>query len=253
VTANTNPLSYNAWVQQLGILVPNNTQEVLGVYQFTDANLQGVVQSILNYSELRIQRDLDLLPASTGNNYTAVAGNGIFSIPVDDFVVVETLEVQTNNWAPLVPVSKEFIQNVYSGVYGIPQYFAPFGDNFTNSGDTNNNFLLGPAPNFAYSMRAHGMRRLPSLYQYASAGIADTNYSYISAYYPDLLLMASMIFISAYQRNFSATSDAPDMGQTYEKQYQTLRMAARAEEDRKKQASSGWSSYSTAPTATPVR
>jgi hypothetical protein len=60
-----------------------------------------------------------------------------------------------------------------------------------------------------------------------------------------MLIMASMIYISAYQRNFSATSDDPAMPMNYEKQYQALRLGAIAEENRKKGMGSGWSSYST--------
>jgi hypothetical protein len=68
-----------------------------------------------------------------------------------------------------------------------------------------------------------------------------------------MLIQASMIYITAFQRNFSATSDSPEMGVTYEKQYQTLLGSARGEEDRKKSQGSGWTAYSTPPSATSVR
>jgi hypothetical protein len=98
-----------------------------------------------------------------------------------------------------------------------------------------------------------GSSRAPSLYQYATAGVADTSYTYISAYYPDMLVMASMIYISAFQRQFSATSDDTQMGQTYEKAYQALRLAAIPDENKRKFQGSGWSSYSTPTAATPTR
>jgi hypothetical protein len=68
-----------------------------------------------------------------------------------------------------------------------------------------------------------------------------------------LLVIASMIYITMYQRNFSATSDSPDMGMTYEKQYQALRLGAIGEEDRRKQMGSAWSAYATPTSATPTR
>jgi hypothetical protein len=68
-----------------------------------------------------------------------------------------------------------------------------------------------------------------------------------------MLIMASMIYISAFQRNFGPTSDTPESGMTYEKQYQALRLGAIAEENRKKFQCSGWSSYSTPTSATPTR
>jgi len=288
---NTNPLSYNAFVQQIGVLAVEATEEVSGVYQFASAPLQEALPQLLNYAELRIQRDLDLLNSQTSNIYTCVAGNPIISIPVDDFLTIQTLEVVTQtqgssplttdttiyttdttaittdatttgggsptvvNATPLLPVSKEFIQNCFAGLSSAntPMYFSMYGDNFGNGADTNLNVLLGPTPNYAYSLRVTGTIRIPSLYKYASAGPADTTYTYISAYYPDLLIMAAMIYVSAYQRNFSSTSDSPDMGQSYEKQYQMLRIGAIQEENRRKFQGSGWSSYSTPVSATPTR
>jgi hypothetical protein len=188
-------------------------------------------------------------------------GNNVLSIPINDFLVIETMEVtQVNgsiivNSYPLIPVSREFIQNCYSGVFntGMPKYFAMWGSNFGDGADTNVNVLLGPAPNFAYPVRVTGVIRMPSLAQFATAGPADTSYTYISQWLPDLLLMASMIFISAYQRNFSANSDSKDMPVNYEQQYRTLLAGAIAEENRKKGMGSGWSGYSTPATATPTR
>ena len=128
------------------------------------------------------------------------------------------------------------------------------GDTFGNGGDVNNNISFGPTPNYAYTIRVHGLIRTPSLYKYAVSGIADTQYTYISAYYSDLLMMGSMIYVSGpYQKNFSATSDDSPSSLSYEKAYQALRIGAIAEENRKKSMGSGWSSYSTPVSATPTR
>jgi hypothetical protein len=260
-TPAINPLSYNAYIQNIGVMAVELTTEVGGVYAFVNAPLQVIVPQMLNYSEQRIARDLDLLASQTSNLYTLTAGVNVFSLPVNDFQTVQTLEiVQLSNGivvnsTPLTAVSKEFIQNVYGGMYsaGTPEYFALYGSNFGDNQDTETNILLGPAPNFAYSLRVTGIAAMPSLYQSASIGIADTNYTYISSWYPDMLMMASMIYISAYQRNFSATSDSPDMGQSYEKQYQALRLGAVPLENRRKQMGSGWTAYSTPIAATPGR
>ena len=254
----TNPLSFNSYIQQMGVMAVINTQLVAGVQQFVDAPAEVTVPMMLNYSELRIQRDLDLLASQSSNTYTLTAGVNVFPLPVDDFLTVQTLEVLTAAGAtpaPLLSVSKEFIQNCYGGLAsaGTPQYFAMYGDNFGSDQDTNTNILLGPPPNFAYTLRVTGTCREPSLFQNAAAGVADTEYTYISSYMPDLLIMASMIYISAFQRNFSATADDVPMGQTYEKQYQALRIGAIQEENRRKQMGSGWSAYSTPTSATPTR
>jgi len=261
-TPNTNPLSYNLWLQTVAGMAVYNCAETNGVYAFTDAPPQLQVPSILNYAELRIQRDLDLLASQTSNQYTLTSGTNILNVPIDDFLTVQTLRwVQSNgttvvNSGTCIPVTKEYLQNVYGGIgagSGPPQYYAMVGDNFGDGADTYNNIMFGPYANFPYTIEITGTIRIPSLYQYAQNGVADTNYTYISAYYPDMLVMASLIYIAAFQRNFSATSDSQDMGQSYEKQYQALRLGAVAEENRKKIQGSGWSAYSTPVSATPTR
>lgn len=257
----TNPLSYNAYIQQIGVMAVATTSDNAGVWQFDDAPLQAIVPQMLNYAELRIQRDIDFLNARSSNTYTLTQGNNVLSIPINDFLTLETLEItQTSggnvvNSTPLIPCSREFIQNCYAGLFSAdtPQYFAMYGDNFGDGANTYVNVLLGPTPNYAYPVRATGVIRLPSLYQFATVGLADTSYTYISQWMPDLLIMASMIYVSAFQRNFSATSDDQPMPMSYEKQYQMLRLGAITEENRRKFQASGWSSYSTPTAATPGR
>lgn len=256
-----NPLSFNAWVQTVGVMAVALTQNNSGVWGFVDAPLQTVLPQILAYSEARIQRDIDALQARSSNTYALTVSNNVLSIPINDFLVIETLETtQVSNGVvvnstPLIPVSKEFIQNCYSGVFstGYTKYFAMYGDTFGDGANTNVNILLGPPPNSAYPVRVTGVIRMPSLLKFATAGQADTSYTYISQWLPDLLVMASMIFISAYQRQFSSTSDDPAMPVNYEKQYRTLLAGAIAEENRKKGLGSGYSAYSTPATATPTR
>jgi hypothetical protein len=67
------------------------------------------------------------------------------------------------------------------------------------------------------------------------------------------MIMASMVYVSAYQRNFGRQSDDPAMAVSYEAQYQTLLRGAAVEEARKKFEGSGWTSQSPSPTATPTR
>ena len=254
----TNQITYNQYIQQIGLMAVSLTEEVSGVYQFIDTALTGIVPSMLNYAELRIQRDLDLLASQASNTYTLVPGTNIFALPADDFFTVQTLEVLQSPTGPsttLLPVSKEFIQNVYSGSLsaGTPQYYAFYGDTFGGYQDTNMNILFGPSPNFAYTLRVTGTQRQPSLYSFAVIGLADSNYTWLSAYLPDMLIMSSMVYISAFQRNFSATSDDTQMGMTYEKQYQALRLGAIADEDQRKAMGSGWSAYPTPTAATQTR
>jgi hypothetical protein len=107
-------------------------------------------------------------------------------------------------------------------------------------------FLVGPFADDTYYVEIVGT--------YRPASLSATNpTTFISLYLPDIMIMASMVYISAYQRNFGRASDDPQMAITYESQYQALLKGAAAEEARKKFEASGWSSQSASPFATPTR
>jgi len=206
---------------------------------------------MISYAELRMQRDLDFLSTQISNSsYSFTQGNGTLTIPTSQFVVIETFEVIDNsgNSSALLPVGKEFIQNVYGtgSTQGLPQYFAVYGGDSATTGLTSQNMIVGPIPDLTYSVRLTGTVR--------SAPLSSMNtQTYISVYLPDMFIMASMIYISAYQRNFGRLNDDPAMAQTYESQYQGLLKSAMVEENRKKFESAAWTPYSPAPFASPTR
>jgi len=248
-----NGLTYNQFVRDVATMAVYQTQVVSGVVQGVDADFNTIIPAMLDYAELRIQRDLDLLPLLTSNSYSFTAGHKVLSIPTSDFVTVQTVAVGVN--APLLPVSKEFLQSVYSdpSFQGQPLYFAMTGGDTATGGLTNNNITVGPYPDQSYPATIYGTQRMTSLYAYAVAPEAGTQMTFISAYLPDLLLQAGLIFISEYQRNFGAASNDPSMGLNYENQYQTLLKGAMVEEARKKFSASAWSSMSPPLVASPTR
>jgi hypothetical protein len=255
-TPATTPLTYNLYVTQMGTMAVVNTTTSSGVVVGVDAAFNAIIPQMLNYAELRIQRDLDILPLLTYNTYTLTPGTNILQISINDFVTVQDLSIINNgiNY-PLLATTKEYLQNVYgnSGATAQPTYFAMYGGDQATGGNTYNNILLGPYPDISYTVRINGTQRMPSLNQSATPSLAATGTTFISTYYPDLLIMASMIYISAYQRNFGRMSDDPAMAQSYESQYQVLVKQAEVEEDRKIFASSAWSPMSPTPVATPSR
>jgi len=244
----TIPLTYNGYVTQIANMAVMSTQEVSGIVSGVDATFNTMLSQALNYAELRIQRDLDLLPSLTSNSYTLSTGNNQLQISVNDFVTIQTLSV---NGFPLLPVSKEYLQNVYStnAVLAQPVFFAMVGGDSATGGNTYNNILVGPYPDQNYPVSVYGTIRLPSLINMAVAGTADTGTTFISTYLADLLIMASMIYVSGFQRNFSSSANDPQMPVNYESQYQTLLKGALTEEARKRFASVEWTSYSPSPTA----
>ena len=122
-----------------------------------------------------------------------------------------------------------------------------------NGGNTFNNIVFGPYADNTYSVVVNGTIRLPSLYKFATQALAATAKTFISTYLPDLLVQASMIYISQFQRNFGPAANDPNMGPTYELQYQNLLKSAFVEEARKKFEASAWSSMSPSVAATPTR
>ena len=235
-------MDYNTYVQQIA---------TMAVVPTTDTNYQIILPQMISYAELRMQRDLDFLSTQISNSsYSLTASSSTLTIPTSAFVVMETFEVidGSGNSAPLLPVGKEFIQNVYGtgSSTGLPQYFAVYGGDSATTGLTSQNMIIGPTPDLNYSIRLTGTVR--------SAPLSATNtQTYISVYLPDMFIMASMIYISAYQRNFGRMNDDPQMAQSYEGQYQALKASALIEENRKKFEAAAWSSYSPAPAASPSR
>ena len=235
-------MDYNSYVQ---------TISTMSVVPTTDPNYQIILPSMISYAELRMQRDLDFLSTQISTTaYSLTANSGTFTIPQTQFVTTETMEIITGSGvsSPLLPVTKEYIQNVYGGGSnaGLPQFYAEYGGDAATTGFTSQIITIGPIPDLAYQVRLTGTVR--------SAPLSATNtQTYISTNLPDMMIMASMIYISAYQRNFGRQSDDPQMAQSYENQYQVLLRSALSEENRKKYEAAAWSSYSTAPVATPSR
>lgn len=225
----------------------------LAVVPTTDPNFQIILPQMLNYAELRIQRDLDFLSTVVMNNtYTLSVGNQYLNILDGDFVTLQSISLSsTTPHTPLLPTTKEFLQFTYP--FGTSQaqpiYFAMMGGDSTTVGNNSIVVRVGPTPDLPYTLLITGTKRQPTLYQPAT----PTATTFISNYLPDLLIMASMIYISGYQRNFGRQSDDPAMAQSYESQYQALLKGAMVEEARKKFQSGAWSSMSPAVVATPTR
>jgi len=226
----------------------------MAVVAETDPAFLIILPQMITYAENRMYRDLDFLFTSIATtSYSINAGSRTITVPTSTFVVPEQINVITPSGTsnpdsgtrvPLLPVTREYLDAVCgsSSTTGTPAYFAPFG----GAANSNWTFLVGPYPDASYTVEIVGTFRPDSL--------SATNLTtFISLYLPDLFIMASMVYISAYQRNFGRANDDPQMAITYESQYQTLLKGAMTEEYRKKMEGAGWSSKSASPVATPTR
>jgi hypothetical protein len=221
----------------------------LAVVEETNPAFLTILPQMITYAENRIYRDLDFLFTSVANtNYSTSTTSRIVAVPQGTFVVPEQINIitpagQTNpdlgSRIPLLPATKEYLDAVWgnSQTKGVPVLFAPF-DDYT--------FLLGPYPDAVYTCEIVGTIRPDSM-------SASNKSTFISLYLPDVFIMASMIYVSGYQRNFGRANDDPQMAVTYESQYQTLLASAKDEENRKKFEAAAWSSQSRSTSATPTR
>lgn len=255
----TTGLTYSEYVTQIA---------TMAVVAENDPAFVTILPSMVTYAENRMYRDIDFMFTSTslhGLSFVLTPGNRNLSFDINlslnsdaatgTFVVSEQINLLTDasgNAAtttnpdacvrvPLLPTTKEFLDAVYGSSLtanlGKPEYFVPFNETL---------FFVGPVPDQAYPVEVVGTYRPNSL--------SSTNTStFISLYLPDVFIMASMIYISAYQRNFGRANDDPQMAVTYESQYQALLKSAMVEEARKKFDAAGWSSQSPSPVATPTR
>lgn len=227
----------------------------MAVVDETDAAFTTILPQMITYAENRIYRDVDFLFTSASSTaYSITAGSRTITVDANTFpdgtlVVPEQINLITpagtsnpnvGTRVPLLPTTKEFLDAVYgaSQSTGQPKYWVPF-DNYT--------FLVGPYPDASYTVEIVGTYRPASL-------SATNSTTFISLNLPDLFIMASMIYIAAYQRNFSsAMGNDPQMPVTYETQYQALLKGALSEENRKKFEAAAWSSQSISTSATPTR
>lgn len=230
--------------------VPGTTSYVtqiatMAVVQSTDPAFQLILPQMITYAENRIYRDLDLLISQTTNAYT-LTGNNI-DIPASSLITVQNVVLAdgSGNSYPLLPITRDFANNVYgnNATTDVPKYyFITGGANEV----TDYNIFIYPYPDSTYTVNVTGTFRPSSL--------SATNLTtFISLYLPDLFIMASMIYVSAYQRNFGRSNDDPQMAVSYESQYKALLQGAMMEEYRKKFQASAWSSHGTSPVATPTR
>lgn len=238
----TTGLTYPLYVTQIA---------TLAVVDEADAAFVAIIPQMITYATNRMCRDLDFLSTvQSTTDYSTVNGIPTVAIPAADFVTLQQINVITpagttdptfGTLIPLTPVTKEWLDVVYPSATSkdAPQFFAMLDQS---------TIKLGPWPDAAYRLQSVGTFRPDSL-----SATPPNDTTFISLYLPDLFIMASMIYITGFQRNYGKISDEPEMAGSYESQYQKLLAGAQVEEARKKFQASGWTSMSPPVAATPSR
>jgi len=240
------PLNYTTYVTQLA-----NLMSIANSSNPTDPSFLIFLPGCIDYAEQRIYRDLDLVATRVTDTSASFAiQQRTFTLPTTQgtFEVLEEVSAispagtgPTNGTRyPLYPVSKQFIDALYPNATTantIPQFYAR--TSYTS-------ILVGPAADAAYVAEVIGTQRpIP---------LSVTNSStYLTANLPDLFMAGSMVFGSAFQRDFGAQADNPAQAQSWETQYGKLLESANTEENRKKFFSQGWTMEQPSRDATPAR
>ena len=234
-------LTYSQWVAELANLC---------VIDASDTNFVANLPSTIDDAEQRIYRDLDLLSTVVRDTGTLTSGVRTFTLPsnLGRFVVTNGFNVITPVIATnpdsgtrnqLVPCSRDVLDVLWPSATGasVPALYAMITDQV---------IIVGPAPDAAYTIECIGTIRPTPL-------SASNTTTVLTLYLPDLFLSASMVYMSAYMRNFGAQADDPKMATSWESHYQTELASANVEEARKKYSSGQWGSLQPTPIATPPR
>lgn len=189
----------------------------------TDADFLQYAPSAIDYAEQRMYRELDLLATFVASDAgSTVAGTRTFTLPTGT-IVVNSINVITPAATapdsgvrnPLVPVTREYLDAVYgsnaTGLRGLPINFAML---------TNASIAFGPWPDAAYHVEVSRTFRPDPL-------SASNTSTILTTYAPDAFLSATMInLLSGFQRDGTATSDAPQdtasWAATYKEQMASL-------------------------------
>lgn len=236
------PLTYSQYVDSIANLL---------VVPTSDPGFQTDLPNIIDYAELRIYRDLDLLDASVRDSANALtAGNRNFSLPSTNgtFIVTEEVNVITpagttdpdsGTRNPLIPTTQEMLNSLWPNVTGstVPQYYAMVNQNL---------IIVGPWPAASYQVEVVGTIHPAPL---SSSNVTTV----LSVFFPDLLIAASMVRASGYQKNYGQGVDDPKQAMSWETQYLGLLKSAGVEEARKNFEGPGWSSKQPEPITTPPR
>src|SRR5882724_1513562 len=172
-------LTYATYVSSLANLM---------VVPSSDANFLTDLPNIIDYAELRMYRDLDLIDTSArDSSATFTAGNRNFSYPTasGSFIVTNELNVitpvGTNNAelgtrVPLIPTSEEMLNSLWpnSNGSGTPQYFAMVNQDLA---------IVGPWPNSAFNVEVVGTIRPTTL-------SANNTTTVLTQFFPDMFLAA---------------------------------------------------------------
>lgn len=192
----------------------------------TDADFLAILPVLIDDSEMRIYRDLDLLASIVTVTGTTSSNTRNFALPTSSghMLVVDAINVLDSSGTryPVTPATREGVDFLYPsntppGSPSFPKIFARIDDL---------NVLFGPAPDSTYAVEVIGTIRPTPL-------SASNTTTYLSNYLSDLFFAGAMISAAGYMRNFGSQGDDPKMATSWQSQYDARLASAKQEEMRK--------------------
>lgn len=241
-------INYTTYVSEIATLTAITSAILVG----GDNNFQGILPAGIDYAEGRLYRELDL-PAVSIVDTSVVCSSGVRTIAIStasgEPLIIEALNIfssagttsSNGTRVPLTPSTRAVIDSIYpsalSSQCGQPEFFARI---------SNDTLILGPAPDQPYGVEMQASIRPSPL-------SASNSSTWLTQNVPELMIAATMIFMSGHMRDFGAQSDNPQMAQSWESQYQNLMRSMNVDQLRMKFMSAGWTSEQPSPIANPPR
>lgn len=238
------------------------TMATMTAIDATQPEFTTVLPTAIAYAENRIYRELDMLAEDVRDaSGTTTANLRNFTVPttIGTFQVINQVNIITpagvspeeGTRNPCVPVSLPVLDVTWPGSTGsgLPNQWAYISQaNQTTQPNwaSQTNIVFGPWPNDSYVVEVVG-KVIPTPLS------ATRTTTFLTLYYWDLFVAASMVWFTGYLKNFGAQSDDPRSALSWEQTYQSLKASADVWEARKRFAGASWTSKQLEPSAQPQR
>jgi hypothetical protein len=251
-------MTYDEYVSALQVLLLK--QDPTGI-----ANLNTILPRVIEYAELRIQRDpnLDFLSTRTSDlTQATTAGSRLVTLP-SKFTVLENVALITPartadpktagaKRVRLTRTTRDYIDTTWpqesqvSAPIPFESYWALFSqeEDPAEEGPSAlpNNIVIMPTPDDQYQVEYLGI--------FKPTPLSEANpVTFITTFLPDLMISASMIFASGWERAFGEQSSDPQLAMSWETIYREQLRSAEVESARQKAQGADWSAYGPPPVA----